>query len=71
MFWWLDRLLHGPQVNPEEYEQVRCDLCGGTGIWAGLRPHGLSEPRPASFYIGDHCPRCRGKGWIPVKRQEP
>jgi hypothetical protein len=68
---WIDRLLARLQSNPEEYEQTRCDLCGGTGIWIGLRPHDVSEPKPVGFYRGDHCPRCHGKGWLSVKRQEP
>jgi hypothetical protein len=68
---WIDRLLHRRQINPEEYEQRRCDLSEGTGIWIGLRPHGLSGPKPVDNYIGGHCPRCRGKGWITVRREEP
>jgi hypothetical protein len=61
---WARRLLRPPQVNPEEYERVRCDLCNGTGIWIGLREHSLSEPKPVGFYEGDHCPKCCGEGWL-------
>ncbi len=68
---WIRRLLSRPQVNPEEYERVRCDLCNGTGIWIGLREHSLSEPNPVGFYAGDHCPKCCGEGWLTVKRPGP
>lgn len=60
---WL-RNLFGTEINPEEYERVRCDLCNGTGLAMG--PDG----RPSLGYkVPRHCGRCGGKGWLMVKRR--
>lgn len=64
---WLNRLFRreGPW-NPEEYERVRCDVCGGTGrsttfqLGRDFTKEGLRQP----------CGKCRDKGWLMVKRED-
>jgi DnaJ-class molecular chaperone len=61
---WLRKLLGREQVNPEEYEQVRCDVCGGEGMTM------LGSPvHPADQHTTSHqCWKCGGKGRLLVKR---
>ena len=59
----LRRLLR-KDINPEEYERVRCDLCRGTGL-------PIVNGRPtAGWLVPRHCGRCHGKGWLLVKKTE-
>jgi hypothetical protein len=60
---WLRKLVgRGPQLNPEEYERVRCDRCHGTG-----RAQQFGGGWDTSCEIP--CGKCHGKGWLMVRRQ--
>ena len=61
-----DKLLRRSAHDPEQGERIRCDLCGGTGIWTPSP--GLPDQSLMHRYHGGHCPRCHGKGWLEVKR---
>jgi len=53
-----------PQMNPEEYERVRCELCHGSGhFWQVPDANG----RPGPILRGN-CPDCHGKGWLMVAK---
>ena len=60
---WL-RGLFGATLNPEDYERVRCDRCDGTGH----PPTGWTVLHPSSRDWRIPCGKCRGKGYIMVKR---
>jgi DnaJ-class molecular chaperone len=64
---WLRRLFGKEPINAEEYERVRCDVCGGTGIrTASATP---ADPRSGAFQPRVRaCGKCHGKGFVPVKR---
>jgi len=59
----LRKLLGRERVNPEEYERVRCDVCGGKGVNQQLGAFGTSGSIHA-------CGKCHGEGWILMKRPE-
>ena len=55
---WLTRLIgRKPPLNPEEYEQVRCGVCGGKGLVARYDPR-----------VMHRCWKCHGKGYVMVPR---
>ena len=55
---WLTRLIgRKPPLNPEEYERVRCDACGGKGLVARYDPR-----------VMHRCWKCHGKGYVMVAR---
>jgi hypothetical protein len=67
---WLRKALGmAPQLNPEEYERMRCDLCHGTGLMVErTTPDGS---RPTQFKAPlRHCGHCHGKGYLLVKRPD-
>jgi hypothetical protein len=64
---WLSRLFgHKSDVNPEEYERERCDICQGTGVKISGPSGGVDD----QHVMTHKCWKCRGKGWLAVKRAE-
>ena len=68
----LRRLFGKEPINPEEYERVRCELCGGSGVRAAST---MPRPLVRSFDSGvayrprvRKCGKCHGKGWLLVKK---
>jgi hypothetical protein len=61
---WLGRLLgRDPQLNPEQYERVRCDRCDGRG-----HPPLPYRPGDVTYNMRVPCGKCDGKGWVLVRR---
>ena len=60
---WLRRLF-GKDVNPDEYDRVPCDACGGKGVMLSTLPTQVD-----GGHVETHgCWKCHGKGWVRVKK---
>ena len=65
---WLRNLL-GRRRNPEQFERVRCEVCNGTGLVLQTGAPGGPAGNQQRGRI-PHCGKCRGRGYVMVKRPE-